>query len=460
MRKRKKLIVLLVVNIIIFLVVGYAVLTSNLAVNGNFTFTNNNWDVHFENLEVSEDSITAFTEAHILDNDNTKIDYSINLSKPGDSYVFFVDVVNRGTVDGMISNLTNNQLTTEQQKYLTYDVTYSSGSVINNNDAVNSQSKVRIKVSLSYKYDIDASLLPSTENNLNLSLSTDVVLATDNKNQSTAEKLRFLAVTSGDGLYKSSYEDGRYIYRGTDPNNYVSVDGELWRIISVEADGTLKIVRKDSIGKMQWDTPGNRDKSTSTYCSSAASFGCNAWASNDNLDGKPAKFVAGIVVENASLNNYLNDTFFKSLSFKFKNSIVSGKYLVGIPGTINSTEDINAMLTKASTYIWYGKVGLINIIEYLEVSLNSECISLNVEYSDSTVCSTNNWLDLAQEFWTISPSVSGGNDGNQIWYVHTIKDRNYLMSAEHSYDVFPVVYLDSSIKINGSGTSSSPYIIS
>ena len=58
------------------------------------------------------------------------------------------------------------------------------------------------------------------------------------------------AVTEGDGLYEDEYEDGRYIYRGTNPNNYIWFNNEMWRIIAKEKDGTYKIIRNESIGNM------------------------------------------------------------------------------------------------------------------------------------------------------------------------------------------------------------------
>ena len=43
-------------------------------------------------------------------------------------------------------------------------------------------------------------------------------------------------VTSGDGLYEDEYEEGRYFYKGADPNNYVTFNNEQagWRIMSIE----------------------------------------------------------------------------------------------------------------------------------------------------------------------------------------------------------------------------------
>ena len=61
---------------------------------------------------------------------------------------------------------------------------------------------------------------------INLGLSKKAIDITDN------------VVSSGDGLYEDQYEDGRYVYRGSEPNNYIMFNDELWRIIAKEADGT------------------------------------------------------------------------------------------------------------------------------------------------------------------------------------------------------------------------------
>ena len=45
------------------------------------------------------------------------------------------------------------------------------------------------------------------------------------------EKLKQNIVTSGDGLYIDSYEENRYIYRGSNPDNYIELDNKLYRIM-------------------------------------------------------------------------------------------------------------------------------------------------------------------------------------------------------------------------------------
>lgn len=86
---------------------------------------------------------------------------------------------------------------------------------------------------------IGYSYLQQTLNvNMSLSKKDQVIDITDN------------VVSSGDGLYEDQYEDGRYIYRGSEPNNYILFNNELWRIMAKEIDGTYKIIRDEMIGKM------------------------------------------------------------------------------------------------------------------------------------------------------------------------------------------------------------------
>ena len=81
------------------------------------------------------------------------------------------------------------------------------------------------------------------------------------KSKKASDMLKENVVDEGDGLYKDIYEDGRYFYKGTNPNNYITFNNETWRILSVETDGSLKIIRKQSIGVRVWDESGGENGS-------------------------------------------------------------------------------------------------------------------------------------------------------------------------------------------------------
>ena len=106
-------------------------------------------------------------------------------------------------------------------------------------------------------------------------------------------------VTSGDGLYKDEYEEGKYTYKGANPNNYITFNNEIagWRIISINSDGTIKIMRDANINtsnNLAWD-----------------SFRSNNW-------NRPA-----------TLNTYLNGDYYNSLTSIAQSQIVEAIYNVG-----------------------------------------------------------------------------------------------------------------------------------
>ena len=91
-------------------------------------------------------------------------------------------------------------------------------------------------------------------------------------------------VDSGDGLYKDSYESNVYTYRGSNPNNYVTFNGESWRIISANtSDNTIKIMRNGVLSDRVYDARSNRTTSSSQYCNNSSSFGCNIYGSTSTL---------------------------------------------------------------------------------------------------------------------------------------------------------------------------------
>ena len=98
--------------------------------------------------------------------------------------------------------------------------------------------------------------------------SNDITTIAYNENTCGANSDVFINYTmpelavSGDGLYEAQGEPGRYIYRGTNPNNYINLKENgtdvTYRILSYESDGTIKVIRDASLGNIAWDPQANR----------------------------------------------------------------------------------------------------------------------------------------------------------------------------------------------------------
>ena len=77
-----------------------------------------------------------------------------------------------------------------------------------------------------------------------------------------SEFLKDKVVTSGNGLYKD--DAGEMIYKGTEVNNYISFSGDVWRIIKLEADGSIKLAYPRYNKELSWDNDGSTEWSLSS----------------------------------------------------------------------------------------------------------------------------------------------------------------------------------------------------
>ncbi len=171
-RKKNNKLVLVLVALILFLGLGYALLTQDLTINGTTKVKGNNWDIHFNNVQITTGSValsTGDSAASIDTNDNTLVNFTITLNQPGDFYEFTVDAVNAGTVDGMVGevipklNGTAISSTNPLPVYLDYTFSYADGTLIAPNHLLEAGNTETFKVRIEFKRDIENSELPSTE---------------------------------------------------------------------------------------------------------------------------------------------------------------------------------------------------------------------------------------------------------------------------------------------------------
>ena len=226
-------------------------------------------------------------------------------------------------------------------------------------------------------------------------------------------------------MYEDEYEDGRYFYKGSDPNNYVTFNDEAagWRIISVECDGTIKIMRNESIGDMAWDT------STS-----------NNWA-------RPS-----------SLNTYLNGTYYNGLNSTAQSQIVAKDWGIGAVATDDN--DMANTISDENSKKWNGKVALVTVSEYLRSNSNkNNCGSFSLNNDNYNSCVNTGWMDTktVSYWWTLSPDA--GFSGNSF----KVGSNGYVYNGfvtTNANTVRPAVYLSSEVKITGGdGSQNNPYTL-
>ena len=243
----------------------------------------------------------------------------------------------------------------------------------------------------------------------------------------TPEDIKELAVTQGDGLYKDEYEDGKYTYKGANPNNYITFNNETWRIISIGADNTIKIMRNESIGNQVWDT-----------------FDSSNW-------DRPS-----------DIKTYLNEEYLTTIIAN-QDKIVSHTWSIGRV-TENNSDLANQINDENGIQSQSVSVGMITISEYLRANTNTEqCGGFSLNNTNNTTCRTTNWMQSIVPsggyLWTISPSVNTGFYVFRVYGTAGNAGRLARTNADRSYGVSPTLYLSSDTLLQGTGTQSDPYVI-
>ena len=252
-----------------------------------------------------------------------------------------------------------------------------------------------------------------------------------------------------------------YRYRGGDSvvNNYVTFNNELWRIIGIiptedtngNVENRFKIIRNNSLGEYFWN-----NCTTSDY---------------EKCDDSGKKFNDWT---GATLNTYLNNNYYNTLSTDAKNMIGTTKYYLG--GYINIYANTNEMWQyerkneSNRTGYYYDtnpvmqndaskKIAIMYVSDY-GYAASKECSGSLSGYDTSINCKTpNNWLDKSQVTWMLSPCAGGNGVVFHLGSTGGIGNGGDVRERELA--ILPVLTLFSNVRISsGIGTYENPYQLS
>ena len=172
-RKTLSLVLCLVLVSVFTLTVAYSALSAVLTINGNARVSAANWDIYLNNPRVTSGSAT--TNLPEIKTSST-LEFETTLNMPGDYYEFVVDVVNGGDIDAMIENVVKTpDLTTEQAKFLRYEITYQNNEPITTKQLLAKDTTMPIKVRVEYRKDLSNTDLPTNQVVLDLSLTLEYI---------------------------------------------------------------------------------------------------------------------------------------------------------------------------------------------------------------------------------------------------------------------------------------------
>ncbi|MBQ3307462.1 MAG: hypothetical protein IJG68_04645 [Bacilli bacterium] len=381
--------------------VVYAILQANLQINGTAKIKANTWDIHFNNIVVNENSVsigTGDSPATIDPNNNCKVDFEVTLSLPGDFYEFTVDVVNAGTIDGMIGELSktlkvNNEVVSEMPDYLEYSVTYADGMEILENHKLAVGFTETYKVRLEFKIDIEE--LPE---------STTIT---------TSLEPQYLQADSSSVVRPNVFVSGTWD-QIVDAYN----SGAISSLQATMEAGTTREVQLDMDNNGIPETTAHlriANLSTPSECSSSgfSQTACGfviEFADIINDYEIHSSFTTEGGWSTSKMRTYLNDT---SSSISIINSF---------PDVLkNKIIDTNVVSSTESVFTTIDKLYLLHFFEIYGSAADSDNLTLNelrqLDYYNSVPVTKTKWAG----------AIKKKNDVNSVWWTRTYSDSSRFM---------------------------------
>ena len=271
--------------------------------------------------------------------------------------------------------------------------------------------------------------------------------------------------STGSGLYKSTDDDGdSYYFRGN-VNNYVSFANQLWRVIRVNGDGTIRLLYNTDIDKSVFNNAHDDEKySGYTYdnenvctkenpCISSFDAKNNLFVNNMNMTNSDVKtYLENWYISNLklydnyiSLDSYCNDTTY----------VVSGNnYYYGAYDRIY--KQYQPSLKCPDTSQLYGgnyklKIGLMTADE-------ANYAGLNMKTPHAT---NNNYLYYSSNWWFMTSGWKYiTSSATSTAGLNTTIGITPQIFVAYTFYVRPVINLKSNTLItSGDGSLSNPYVI-
>ena len=280
------------------------------------------------------------------------------------------------------------------------------------------------------------------------------------------------------GLKKDNTPDQNIRYYGSNPNNYVRFNDELWRIIGVFGNN-VKLVRNEKLGELSWD---------SSASSINDGFGVNEWSQADLKNYLNTMYYGGTTVtcyssydnqtttcptnrldetSKALIDNHIWNTGAINRDDVYDSTtktLDTIKFYQAERGTVNGKICTGGRLcddTVERTTTWTGYIALPYITDYAYASSENDC-NTKIDQSSTYKCKNNNWMHYGSTendaTWFMSPLAHPA----AAYFVGRVRGDGLVQggNAPNRFSVFPTIYLKSNILIeSGNGTSSNPYIL-
>ena len=458
--------------------IGYALLSQTLQINGTANITSK-WKILFTSAEEKEMN-NATTQLKEI-TDDTTLTLNVELTQPGATATYDVVVANQGDLDAVLSKIEGVEETNTSDPL---PIKVHLENIAEGDPLLKGEEKT-FQVIVEWDASVDF-------NKTNMSKEIEItltyeqsdggvpVIPTPGEDGVNMGGQTVALVSSGDGLYEDSYENGRYIYRGQSPNNYVEFNNELWRIIAKETDGTYKIIRDELLPEtMAFDSAGYRSYENNTYCIDLDDVrGCGVYGKVSGTYQGPDGIYSGTITENSSIADYLNGEYYNGLTSIAQTQIQQHNFYIGPVEIYMDAENdsLSKNIAGEKMNTWTGNIGLVNVSDVLKASTNPACTSASAQYLQMMMegifsCNNNYLFDpLVSEmaYWSINNTYSASLPlpTSNVWAVASISSTVAGIASTIAVETTmayarPVLYLRSNIQFtSGNGSKTNPYLLS
>ncbi|MGN1338167.1 MAG: hypothetical protein ACI4WW_06810 [Candidatus Coprovivens sp.] len=249
----------------------------------------------------------------------------------------------------------------------------------------------------------------------------------------------FNPATTSEGLIRiKEIEGDSFIYRGLVTNNYVQFAGFKWRIVRVNTDGSVRMILNTSTSYANYSDKFNSQDYT----------GLQYVYNNELVDNNINIYLANWYNQNIAarkLDKYVTTSIFCNDS-----NYTVIQYHTYFNGYNRILNDRNASLVCQETIADFGgiyrqKIGLISADE---VALAGGVYNIpNYNY----------YLNNGEDYYTLTPAEYY----NYHAYMMSVTSTGAIsITPTNGYiGIRPVISLDSTVTVSGSGTEDDPYIV-
>ena len=277
-------------------------------------------------------------------------------------------------------------------------------------------------------------------------------------------------LTSESGVYKTEDDDGEsYYFRGKIDNNYVSFANNLWRIVRINGDGSIRLIHASDIGTSKFNlarkvgyTYDNESECTKeSPCISDYNKETSAFANNKTATDSIVKtYLEDWYINNLkdyddkiNLSNFCNDTTITST-----NAIENATYYGGHNRILKlkqpSLKCPNPSTTDGGNYKL--KIGLLTADEINYAGLSYRQIT-TTSSNTSKIADKTNYLYYSRTWYSMTPHRSNSTSSYMLYVSSGRMSNNDVTGSQY---IRPVINLKSDIQITGGdGTETNPYVV-